>query len=47
MHIAKAVHTASEVVASTYKILVTLILSYYLIKSTRDARKREKLEVHP
>lgn len=44
MHILNLVVVASKLIAATYKILTTLILSYYLIKDTvyreRNGRKR-------
>ena len=44
MHIINLVVAASKLIAAAYKILTTLILSYYLVKDTvykeRNGRKR-------
>ena len=44
MHILNLVVVASKLIAAAYKILTTLILSYYLVKDTvyreRNGRKR-------
>ena len=50
MQFARAVHAAAEVAASAYKILVTMLLGYYLLKKAKELHledRKKQDEVHP
>lgn len=47
MSFARLVHTTSEVTTSIYKILVTALLGYYLLRAAKRESLKDKQEVHP